>query len=56
MSETAASLAKKAVAVVVLLIAAYVLFKVVLSIATFLVWVAIVCVAVIALVWAARTI
>jgi hypothetical protein len=56
MSETTASLAKRAVAVVVLLIAAYFLFKVVLSIATFLVWVAIVCVAVIAVVWAARTI
>jgi uncharacterized membrane protein YccC len=55
-SETASSLGKRALALVVLLVAAFVLFKIVLSVATFLVWIAIVCVAVIALVWAARTI
>jgi hypothetical protein len=54
MSEFATQAGRKLLAVVILLVAAYVLFKVVLGFITGLVWIAIVVVAVVAIVWATR--
>ncbi|MBA2506586.1 MAG: hypothetical protein H0V29_11690 [Thermoleophilaceae bacterium] len=44
----------KLLALAVLLIAAYVLFKVVIGVVASLAWIAVVCVAVIAVIWAVR--
>jgi len=55
MRETAATLGKKALAALVLLVAAYVLFKVVVGLVTGLVWVIVAVLAIAALVWAVRT-
>ncbi len=54
MSEFATQAGRKLLAVVILLVAAYVLFKVVLGFITGLVWIVIVVAAVIAIVWATR--
>ncbi|HZI91860.1 MAG: hypothetical protein AABM31_10030 [Actinomycetota bacterium] len=54
MSEIASRAGRKLLAVTILLVAAYVLFKVVLGFITGLVWIAIVVVAVIAVIWATR--
>ena len=54
MSEFARQAGRKLLAVVVLLVAAYVLFKVVLGFITGLVWIVIVVAAVIAVIWATR--
>ena len=54
MSEFATRAGRKLLAVVVLLVASYVLFKIVLGFVTGLVWIAIVVVAVIAVIWATR--
>jgi hypothetical protein len=54
MSEFATRAGRKLLAVVVLLVAAYVLFKIVLGFVTGLVWIAIVVAAVIAVIWATR--
>lgn len=45
---------KKLLAVAVLLVAAYVLFKVVLGVVTAVAWIAVVVVAIVAIVWALR--
>ena len=55
MREAASNLAKKGLAVVVLLLAAYLLFKVVLGIVSTIVWIAVVVAALVAVVWAIRT-
>ncbi len=55
MGQAASDLARKLIAVAVLALAAYVLFKVVLGIVASLAWIAVVVVALIALVWAIRT-
>jgi hypothetical protein len=52
MREQAKDLAGRGVALLILLAAAYILFKVVLGVVSALVWVAIVIVAVIAVLWA----
>jgi len=52
MKESLSGLAMKAVAVVVLLIAAWVLFKVVLGVVTAVAWVAVIILAVVAVLWA----
>lgn len=54
MSEFATRAGRKLLAVVILLVAAFVLFKVVLGFITGLVWIVIVVAAVIAVVWATR--
>ena len=54
MSEFARQAGRKLLAVIVLLVAAYVLFKVALGFITGLVWIVIVVVAVIAVIWATR--
>ena len=54
MKESLSGLAVKALAVVVLLIAAWILFKVVLGVVTAVAWVAVVVLAIIAVVWAIR--
>lgn len=54
MSEAAADLGKKALALLVLLGAAYLLFKVVLGFVTAIAWIVVVVVAVVAVVWAIR--
>jgi hypothetical protein len=52
MKESLSGLAMKAVAVVVLLIAAWVLFKVVLGVVTAVAWVVVIVLAVVAVLWA----
>jgi hypothetical protein len=54
MAETAKSAGKKLLAVAVLLIAAWILFKVVLGVVTAVAWIAVVVLAIIAVVWAIR--
>ena len=54
MSEFATKAGRKLLAVVVMLVAAYVLFKVVLGFITGLVWIVVVVAAVIAVIWATR--
>jgi hypothetical protein len=54
MGQKAADLGKKAVALVVLLLAAWILFKVVLGAVAAVAWVVVVVVALIAVVWAIR--
>jgi hypothetical protein len=54
MREAAGDLGRKAIAVVVLLVAAYILFKVVLGVVAALAWVIVVVLAIAAIVWALR--
>ena len=56
MRAAATDLTRRAIAVLILLVAAYVLFKIVLSAVMAVVWIAVVVVAVIGLVWALRVI
>jgi hypothetical protein len=53
--EVATNAGKKALALGVLLLAAYLLFKVVLGVVTTLAWIAVVVLGLIAVVWAIRT-
>jgi hypothetical protein len=55
MGELASDAGKKILAVGVLLVAAYVLFKIVLGFVMGLVWIAVVVLALVAVVWAVRT-
>jgi F0F1-type ATP synthase assembly protein I len=55
MSARASELARKLIAVLVLMVAAYVLFKLVLGFVAAVTWVLVVLLAVVALVWALRT-
>lgn len=50
-----ATLGKKALAVVVLVVAAYLLFKLVIGLITSLVWFLVAVIAVLAVIWAVRT-
>jgi hypothetical protein len=52
MRESAANLGTKAIALAVLLVAAWVLFKVVIGVVAAVAWIAVVVVAVIAVIWA----
>jgi hypothetical protein len=52
MKESLSGLAMKALAVVVLLIAAWILFKVVLGVVTAVAWVVVIVLAVVAVLWA----
>ena len=52
MKESAANLGTKAIALAVLLVAAWVLFKLVLGVVTFVAWIAVIILAVIAVFWA----
>lgn len=54
MGEAAATAGKKLLAIAVLLIAAYVLFKVVLGFVAAVAWIAVVVLAIVAVVWAIR--
>ena len=54
MGQKAADLGKKALALVVLLIAAWVLFKVVIGVVAAVAWVVIAVLALVAIVWAIR--
>ena len=54
MREAAGDLGRKALAILVLLVAAWILFKVVLGIVAVVAWVVIVVVAIAAIVWALR--
>ena len=54
MSELASDFAKKGLALGVLLLAAFVLFKVVLGIVSTIIWIAVVVLALVAVVWAVR--
>lgn len=54
MAEAARNGGKKLLALVVLLVAAWVLFKVVLGVVTAVAWIAVVVLAIIAVVWAIR--
>jgi hypothetical protein len=54
MREAAGDLGRKAIAVLVLLVAAYILFKVILGVVAFLAWVIVVALAIAAIVWALR--
>lgn len=55
MRETIGSLGKKLLAVLVLALAAYVIFKLVVGLVTAVAWIIVAVVAVIALIWAVRT-
>lgn len=54
MAQRARDLGKKLLALAVLLVAAYLLFKVVLGVVTAVAWIAVVVLALIAVVWAIR--
>ncbi len=54
MGQRAADLGKKLLAIAVLLVAAWILFKVVLGVVTAVAWIAVVVLAVVAVVWALR--
>ena len=54
MGEAISNVGKKVLAVAVLLLAAWILFKVVLGFVTAVAWIAVVVLAVIAIVWALR--
>jgi hypothetical protein len=54
MGQLASDAARKVLAVAVLLVAAYILFKVVLGFVAAIAWIAVVVVAVVAVVWALR--
>ncbi len=55
MRELASDVARKGLALGVLLLAAFVLFKVVLGVVTTIVWIAVAVAAIVAVVWAIRT-
>lgn len=55
MGELAANTGKKALALGVLLVVAYFLFKVVIGVVTTIAWIAVVVLGVIAVIWAIRT-
>ena len=55
MREFASDVARKGLALSVLLLAAFVLFKVVLGVVTTIVWIAVAAAAVVAVIWAIRT-
>jgi hypothetical protein len=54
MREQAGDLGRKAIALLVLLVAAYVLFKVIIGVVAFLAWIIVVVLAIAAIVWAIR--
>ncbi len=54
MSSSSSSLGKRAIAVLVLLIAAWIIFKVLIGIAIAVFWVVLVVAAIVAIVWAIR--
>jgi hypothetical protein len=54
MGETAANAGKKLLAIAVLLVAAWILFKVVLGFVAAIAWIAVVVLAIVAIVWAIR--
>jgi hypothetical protein len=54
MSSSSSSLGKRAIAVLVLLIAAWILFKIVIGIAVAVFWVVLAVAAVVAVIWALR--
>ena len=54
MRETAGDLGRKAIALVVLLVAAWILFKVIFGVVAFLAWIVVVVLAIAAIVWAIR--
>ena len=54
MAESLKDFATKGVAILVLLLAAYVLFKVVLGFVTAIAWIVVVVLAVVAIIWALR--
>jgi hypothetical protein len=54
MGERVSDLGKKGLALGVLLLAAFVVFKVVLGIVSTIVWIAVVAVAIVAVIWAIR--
>jgi hypothetical protein len=54
MKAAASDLGKRALAAVILIVAAYILFKVVIGIVAGILWILLVIVALFALVWAAR--
>ena len=55
MREALSDAARKVLAVAILLVAAYVLFKVVLGFVTAIAWIAVVVLAVVGVIWAIRT-
>jgi hypothetical protein len=55
MADRASELARKLIAVLVLVVAAYVLFKLVLGFVAAIAWVLVAVLAVVALIWALRT-
>lgn len=54
MREAAGDLGRKAIALAILLIAAWILFKVVIGVVAFVAWVIVVVLAIAAIVWAIR--
>jgi hypothetical protein len=54
MREAASDAGKKALALIVLLVAAWILFKVVLGVVSAIAWIVVVVVALLAIVWALR--
>ena len=54
MGEALSTAGKRGLALLVLLLAAYLLFKVVLGIVTFIAWIVVVVIAIAAIVWAIR--
>lgn len=54
MRESASDLGRKALALLVLLVAAWILFKVVVGVVAFLFWIVVVVLAIAAIVWAIR--
>jgi hypothetical protein len=54
MRETAGDLGRKAIALLVLLVAAYILFKVIIGVVAALAWIIVVVLAIAAIVWAIR--
>ena len=54
MGEAAATAGKKLLAIAVLLVAAWILFKVVLGVVAAVAWIAVVVLAIVAIVWAIR--
>jgi hypothetical protein len=55
MSEALAQIGRKALALAVLLVAAYLLFKVVIGVVTAVAWVIVVVLAIVAVIWAVAT-
>lgn len=55
MADAAANLGKKLIAVAVLVVAAYLLFKLVIGLVASVVWLIVAVIAVLAVIWAVRT-